>query len=222
MVRYLQVNNLLFILLYVTVLCVSSRFLIRHIKYSVNFKIKIKSNLFTTVILSVDINLSTFIYLRNRYVLRRLMTGPESVPANLLHVDTITCLRNSGAKYRERRDNAILARPGRTEARSGTGNEAADTIDAANKLTTRTEHLCRVRKAHRVSLRDSRRVSFIFRGKTGEGSCRQLRLHSTIFPTCDYRMSCGFPVLSLKPMLICKIYISLFNISLILKFLITC
>lgn len=152
-------------------------------------------------ILSVDINLSKFICLRNRYVLRRLMTGPESVPANLLHADTITCLRNSGAKYRQRRDNAILARPGRTEARPGAGNEAADAIDAANELTTRTEHLCRVRKAHRVSLRDSRRVSFIFqRLETGEKSCRQLRLHSTTtFPTCDYRTSCGFPVLSLKP-----------------------
>lgn len=89
--------------------------------------------------------------------------GPELVSANLLHADTITCLRNSGAKYRERRDNAILARLGRTEARPGTGNKAADAIDAANELTTRTEHLCRVRKAHRVSLRDSECASFIFR-----------------------------------------------------------
>lgn len=92
-----------------------------------------------------------------------LTAGPELVSANLLHADTITCLRNSGAKYRERRDNAIFASPGRTEARPSTGNKAADAIDAANELATRTEHLCRVRKAHRVSLRDFWRVSFIFR-----------------------------------------------------------
>jgi len=88
--------------------------------------------------------------------------GPESVPANLLHADTITCLRNSGAKCRERRNNAILARPGRTEARSGAGNEATDTIDAANESTTRTEHLCRMRKAHRVSLRTRDAFWFLF------------------------------------------------------------
>lgn len=83
--------------------------------------------------------------------------GRESALAGPLHAHTITCLRNSGAKYRERRDNAVLARLGRTEASPGTGNEAA-TVDAADKLATRTEHLCRVREAHRVSLHDPGRV----------------------------------------------------------------
>lgn len=136
------------------------------------------------------------------------MAGLELVPANLLHADTITCLRNSGAKYRERRDNAILARPGRTEARPGAGNEAADAVDAANELTARTEHLCRVRKAHRVSLRDSRRVLarlFYFQRIDTSERCRRLYSTITIFSLAYERtdvskkeMSCGFPVLRLK------------------------
>lgn len=74
--------------------------------------------------------------------------------AEPLRADTITCLRNSGAERRERRDNAILARPGRTKAGTGTRDEVA-TVNAANELTTGTEYLRRVRKAHCVSLRDS-------------------------------------------------------------------
>lgn len=73
---------------------------------------------------------------------------------------SITYLRNSGTKHRQWRDNAVLARPGKTAAGPSTGNEAA-ALDATNEPTTRTEHLCRVREAHRVSLCKSN-VLFLF------------------------------------------------------------
>lgn len=72
-----------------------------------------------------------------------------------MRAETITCLRNSGAECRERRDNAILARPDRTKVGPGTGDETATDVHAAIEPTTWTEHLCRVREAHCVSLRDS-------------------------------------------------------------------
>lgn len=82
----------------------------------------------------------------------------ERAPAPGAHADTITCLRNSGAQRSERRDNALLARPGRTEAGPGAGDQAAAVVDAANEPSTRTEHLCRVREAHRVSSRRATRA----------------------------------------------------------------
>lgn len=75
----------------------------------------------------------------------------ENFAREFLHAETITCLRNSGANCYERRDNAIVACLGGTEASVGAGNENATSVDAAIEPSTRTEHLCRVREAHRVS-----------------------------------------------------------------------
>lgn len=77
----------------------------------------------------------------------------QLAPVSLVHAGTITSLRNSGANCAERRDYAVFAGPGRTEASLGTRNQAAATIDAAIKSSTWTEHLCRMREAHRVSSR---------------------------------------------------------------------
>lgn len=76
----------------------------------------------------------------------------ERIPVGLLHADTITCLRNSGAGCSERRDNAIVARLRRIKAGPGAGNKAP-AVNTANKSSTRTEHLCRMRETHRVSSR---------------------------------------------------------------------
>ena len=77
-----------------------------------------------------------------------------------MHAGTITSLRNSGANCAERRDYAVLAGPGRTEASLGAWNEAAlPTVHAAIEPTTWTERLCRMREAHRVSSRREARRS---------------------------------------------------------------
>ncbi|KAF3427769.1 hypothetical protein E2986_11123 [Frieseomelitta varia] len=71
-------------------------------------------------------------------------------PVSLVHAGTITSLRNSGANCAERRDYAVFTGSGRTEASLGTGNQAAATVHAAVKPSTWTEHLCRMREAHRA------------------------------------------------------------------------
>ena len=77
----------------------------------------------------------------------------QLAPVSLVHAGTITSLRNSGANCAERRDYAVLTGPDRTEASLGTGNQAAATVHAAVEPSTWTEHLCRMREAHRVSWR---------------------------------------------------------------------
>lgn len=132
-------------------------------------------------------------------------------PAGPLHAHTITCLRNSGAKYRERRDNAVLARPRRTEASSSTGNETA-AVNAADKFTTRTKHLCWVREAHCVSLHDPGRISqsacFFYFQKINIGERKVVvpvvpiafyeNNHFRLASECICQMSCGFSVLRLE------------------------
>lgn len=128
----------------------------------------------------------------------------RKIPAGLLHADTITCLRNSGAQCSKRRDNAVLASLDRTEAGPGAGNEAAVIVDAANEPSTRTKHLCRVREAHRVSSRRAAGqipiASYFQRVDTMRGG-RVLQSHMGIFheriTSNAYRVPREFPILRL-------------------------